>query len=91
MDEIGRIGQTRIDDYPRQINKPAARSQAPPRVGAIDRAEFSLPARMLSKLNQIPEIRQDLVDRVRSEIDAGNYDTPDKIDAILGDLLEDLD
>ena len=35
-----------------------------------------------------PPIRQDLVDRVRKEIAAGTYDTPEKWDAALDRLLE---
>ncbi len=36
-------------------------------------------------------IRKDLVDRVRAEIAAGTYDTPEKWDAALDRLLERLD
>ena len=34
------------------------------------------------------EVRWDLVARVRREIAAGSYDTPDKIEAALAQLLE---
>jgi anti-sigma28 factor (negative regulator of flagellin synthesis) len=34
----------------------------------------------LSKLKSLPDIRQDLVDRVKSEITSGTYETPDKIE-----------
>ena len=36
-------------------------------------------------------IRRDLVDRVRREIEAGTYDTPEKWDAALDRLLESLE
>jgi len=36
-------------------------------------------------------IRQDLVDRVRKEIAAGTYDTPEKFDKALNIMLGDLD
>src|SRR3954454_11291921 len=36
-------------------------------------------------------IRQDLVDRVRKEIEAGTYDTPDKWEAVLDRLIDRLD
>lgn len=36
-------------------------------------------------------VRQDLVERVRREIQAGTYDTPDKWQAALDRLLERLD
>jgi hypothetical protein len=37
------------------------------------------------------EIRLDLVRRVRAEIAAGTYDTPDKLEIALGRLLYQLD
>jgi negative regulator of flagellin synthesis FlgM len=52
-----------------------------------DRAEFSNAAQLLSK---IPAVRQDLIDRVKSEIDAGTYETDAKLDAAIESLLEDL-
>lgn len=36
------------------------------------------------------EIRQDLVNRVREEIANGTYDTPDKFEAALDQLLSDF-
>lgn len=54
-----------------------------------DRAEFSDAARYLSRLRELP-VRQELVDRVRSEIAAGTYDTPDKVDALLDNLMSDM-
>src|SRR3954452_7590680 len=38
-----------------------------------------------------PEVRADLVARVRRDIAAGNYDTPEKWEAALDRLLEDLE
>ncbi|MFN4260371.1 MAG: flagellar biosynthesis anti-sigma factor FlgM [Gemmataceae bacterium] len=38
-----------------------------------------------------PDIRADLVRRVRQEIAEGTYDTPDKWDKALDRLFEDLD
>ena len=55
-----------------------------------DSVEFSAAAQLLSKLSELPDVRQDLVDRVRSEIAAGTYDTDDKVDALLDELNEDL-
>ena len=54
-----------------------------------DKVELSDAARLLSRLSQLPDVRQDLVDRVRSEIEAGTYETPEKIDAVVRALAED--
>ncbi|MCE9589456.1 MAG: flagellar biosynthesis anti-sigma factor FlgM [Planctomycetes bacterium] len=55
-----------------------------------DRVEFSQAAQLLSKLAELPDVRQDVVDRVRGEIAKGNYETDDKIEAAIDKLGEDL-
>ena len=55
------------------------------------KVELSEHARLLSKLAELPDVRQDLVDRVKAEIEAGTYDTADKIDALLDELARDLE
>lgn len=55
-----------------------------------DRVEFSQTAQLLSRLQDLPDIRFDLVSRVKAEIAAGTYETSDKIDAALDGLLDDL-
>lgn len=72
-------------------------SAAPARPGdrGRDRIELSDVARYLSQLQAVPEIRRDLVDRVRAEIAAGNYDTPERVDEAMRraaqEAAEDLD
>ena len=71
--------------------KPSAKSEpvnGQPR--PTDQAEFSNNARLMSLMNDMPDVREDLVARVKSEIEAGTYETPDKIDALLDNLAEDL-
>lgn len=55
-----------------------------------DRVELSYASQLLSKLAELPEVRQELIDQVRGEIAAGTYDTPEKIDTLLDKLAEDL-
>lgn len=55
-----------------------------------DQVEVSQLATMLSKLRSLPPIRQELVDRVRDEISRGVYETPDKIDAAVNELVRDF-
>ncbi|MDX9912700.1 MAG: flagellar biosynthesis anti-sigma factor FlgM [Phycisphaerales bacterium] len=64
------------------------RAEAPVRG---DRAEFSETARALALLKSLPELREDLVARIRTQIHDGTYETQDKLDAALGGLLEDID
>ncbi|MEM1208288.1 MAG: flagellar biosynthesis anti-sigma factor FlgM [Planctomycetota bacterium] len=58
-----------------------------------DQADLSDHARLLSKLADLPGVRQDVVDRVKTEIELGTYETPDRIDTAVDALLDsgDLD
>lgn len=85
---VGGVG--RLESSSESIVRPAA--QAPGRIERpSDRVELSDRARLLSKLANMPAIRQDLVDRVRQEIAGGNYDTPDRVEGALNNLIDDLD
>ena len=55
-----------------------------------DQAEFSRLSQYLSKLRDLPPIRQDLVNDVRNKLDAGNYTTSDKVDYLIDELADDL-
>lgn len=55
-----------------------------------DSADISRGAQLLSRLSELPDVRQDLIDRVRGEIAAGGYDSEDKVDALLDELVDDL-
>ena len=54
---------------------------------------MSLQAQYLSKLASL-DVRQDLIDRVKSEIASSHYEKPEqlaaKVDALLDELQEDL-
>jgi len=56
-----------------------------------DQVELSNVARYLSELKTGPAVRSDLIDRVRQEIDAGRYDTPEKLEAAIDGIKEDLE
>jgi len=52
--------------------------------------EISTTAALAAKVQEIPDIRADLVARVRREIEAGTYETPERIEAAVERLLYDL-
>lgn len=52
-----------------------------------DRVELSDRARLLQKLQSAPEIRTELVERVRREIEAGTYDSAERFDAAADALI----
>ncbi len=45
---------------------------------------------MVSRIRDLPDIRHDLVARIRGEIEAGTYETDEKLDVALGRLLEEF-
>ena len=53
-----------------------------------DQVEISEVARLLNKLAEMPEIRMEKVEQVRAAIARGDYETPDKIEAVVERLLE---
>jgi negative regulator of flagellin synthesis FlgM len=57
---------------------------------AEDEVEFSGVVTYLNRLRQLPEVRQEIVDRVKQEIAQGTYDAPEKFDAALEELLLDF-
>jgi negative regulator of flagellin synthesis FlgM len=55
-----------------------------------DVVEISNAAKLSARIDQIPEVRAELVERVRAEIAAGTYETPEKIDIAAAKLLDEL-
>ena len=58
--------------------------------GPSDEVEISPAGEAAAQAVEGGEIRADLVARVRSEIAAGTYETPEKLDAALEGLLNEL-
>ena len=90
MSEISPVGQPRAIGVGAKGTSPTAKGQAPATQRGADAIELSVQAQLLSRLAKLPDVRQELVDRVRGEIEAGTYDTPDKIEALLDELEQDL-
>ncbi|MFB3890873.1 MAG: flagellar biosynthesis anti-sigma factor FlgM [Phycisphaerae bacterium] len=64
---------------------------APAQPAAVsDVIEISTAAKLAAKIHDIPDIRADLVARVRSEIEAGTYETPERIDAAVDRLMDEI-
>lgn len=73
--------------YSRTAESSAPAEASSPRRGA-DQVEVSSAAAYLAKLRDLP-VRQDLVDRVKAEIAAGTYETPEKIDQAISEFASD--
>jgi negative regulator of flagellin synthesis FlgM len=91
---------SRIDSSPPSVPSPQARPAGrgahldrPDRVNIerpSDKVDISERARLLAKLSALPEIRQDLVQNLRTQIAAGIYETPERLDAAIDQLLDEL-
>ncbi|MBI5725055.1 MAG: flagellar biosynthesis anti-sigma factor FlgM [Planctomycetes bacterium] len=59
----------------------------PPMPDVIDR---NMAGRLAGQIAEIPDIRADLVDRTRLQIQAGNYDTPRKLDLAVTRMINEF-
>jgi anti-sigma28 factor (negative regulator of flagellin synthesis) len=53
-------------------------------------ADVSSAMKLAGRASELPEIRWDLVNRVKAEIAAGTYETPERIEATAEILLTEL-
>lgn len=93
MSDISPIGSPRVTDFGtgRAASRNATGAAASPGPGrGRDQVELSQQSQLLSKLAELPDVRQDLVDHVRSQIAAGTYETPEKVDAAVNALAQEL-
>ncbi len=66
-------------------------SRVPGRDRGEDRVEFSSHVQYLVELKNGGPVRMELVNRIRSEIERGTYETPEKLEAAIDELLSDLE
>lgn len=66
-------------------------SQAQSPMGEIsDVVEISTTSILAARVHEIPDVRADLVARVKDEIAAGVYETEERIDVAIDRLMEDM-
>jgi anti-sigma28 factor (negative regulator of flagellin synthesis) len=91
MSLINSIGQSsavqKIIQQPIQKQVPVAPAAA--QSASVDKLELSGMSHLLKTLKN-NDIRVDKVAQIRSQIDAGTYETEDKLDAAADRLLDDL-
>ena len=71
----------------------AGAAQAPtssPYSGGVDQLDISPEADFVAQARDLPEIREDRVASIRAQIEAGTYDTPEKLDIALSRLLDEI-
>jgi len=61
-----------------------------PWMAAGDIVEISTVARLAAQIHEIPEIRADLVARVKGQIEAGTYETRERLEITIDRLMQEL-
>ena len=80
---------------PQSINAPH-RAQAPQtaaqtgHVTGADQLDISREADMVSRARELPDIRTERVAEIRAAIEAGTYETGDKLDIAVGRLMDEI-
>jgi len=67
-----------------------AANQASAAMPANDVVEISTAAQLAAKIHELPDVRAELVAQVKAEIASGAYETPEKIDAAISKLMDEL-
>lgn len=59
-------------------------------VGVSDVVEISQVAKLAAQIQEIPPVRTELVERVKAEIAAGTYETPERMEVAIARLMDEL-
>ena len=73
---------------PLQAIQPGAAPSVP--AGVSDIVELSAAAQLVAKVHELPDVRTELVDRVKAEIAAGTYETPERMEIAVSRLMDEL-
>ncbi len=94
MPEIPPVGQGMVGQVNRAVERlavtAAGRQERDGHEPVGDRVELSQVAQWLDRIRQLPEVRQDLIDDLKQAIEAGTYETPEKLDAAVAALLDEI-
>jgi len=60
-------------------------------VAPKDDVEISQAARMMEELDQASDLHQARLDRIKQDIKAGVYETPEKLESALWNLLKEIE
>ena len=88
------FGPTRVHG-PQPINPPhrtqpteaAAQNQ---NVSGADQVDISHEAELLSRIHDVPDMRHERIAEIRAQIEAGVYETGDKMDIAVDRLLDEI-
>jgi negative regulator of flagellin synthesis FlgM len=76
--------------YPRLAAWSVDAGQSVPAGAPRDQVEISPLGKMLDGISQLPDIRHERVEEIRTQIASGVYETPEKLEIALDRLLDEL-
>jgi negative regulator of flagellin synthesis FlgM len=65
-------------------------AQAPGPASGVDKLDISAEAELISRMRDIPDIRADRVAEIRAQLEAGTYETLNKLDTAVDRLLDEI-
>ena len=83
----GISGPERPEVKPTEAQSP---DKATPSGEVTDEINISEQAQLLEKLSQVPAVRMEKVEELKRLIEAGEYETPERIEGAARKLLEEL-
>lgn len=96
MPDISSVGSGPLSPLGRSSYTESARTLAAAPVGRttspsrVDQVEVSDQARYLAAMKAMPDVRADLVQRIKSQIADGTYDSDAKLDSALDRMIDEL-
>jgi negative regulator of flagellin synthesis FlgM len=75
---------------PQSVQAARAPETANPAMQAGDHVEISEMGRILDEISRVPDVRADKVAELRHAIQAGTYETPEKLEIAVERLLADI-
>ena len=70
-----------------QLTQPTQQTNS---VDTTDSVQFSAESQLVAQANELPEIRQDRVESLRALIQSGEYETAERTDGAVEQLLNEL-
>jgi negative regulator of flagellin synthesis FlgM len=90
MSEVSPVNRPVAATLDQHSRTARTQTQADTTTRGEDQVELSNTAQLLSKIADLPDVRQNLVDRVKSSIADGSYESDSKTDAAIDSLLDDI-
>lgn len=75
---------------PHSSSRAYSSGQATSAAAPSDDLQLSEAGQLASQLNEIPDVRQDLVNSIRASIQAGTYETPERLNGAVNGLLDEI-